>query len=514
MSQPVQLQWNALDVVEALACAVYGPVADDGALAGLVIDRVAIDTREVEAGSLFVALQGTRSHGIEHAVAAFDNGAAAVLVGTDLEIDEARWEQLLGAASERGPVFVATDCDGVTALGRLARAHRRRMNFRVVGITGSSGKTSTKDILRALLDRAGVRVVASRANWNNEIGVPLTLLAADMSTDVVICEMGMRGAGQIAWLCDIADPDIGIVTTAGTAHLELLGSREAIVEAKAELLAGTWAGGVGIFPGTQDELVSAAARTPDRLLPFGAGPDEADAAAVLVTAVERTADGLRGEIDVMGTTREWSLPVHGLHQARNLAAATAALSVLARSFELLPMDVLQVPLSARATFTGGRGQRCPLTGGGVLIDDSYNANPESMLAALVELAAVDVTMGGRRIAVLGRMAELGKTSGKLHAALGMQAAQLEDIDELVVVGDGIDVGMLAQGWERKRRRAPLAVFDDLDAAIAAFDDWFRPEDVVLVKASLSSELGRLAAAAVERHGAMERTRTIEVGGDA
>lgn len=498
----MQLGWNALDVVEALACAVYGEVSGDAELAALAIEHVAISTDQVRAGSLFVALQGTRSHGIEHAAAAFERGAAGVFVGTDLELDDARWEELLHAASSVGPVFVATDCDGVTGLGRLARAHRRRHDFRVVGITGSSGKTSTKDILRALLERAGIATVASRANWNNEIGVPLTLLSADSSTDVVICEMGMRGAGQIAWLCDVADPDIGIVTTAGTAHLELLGSREAIVDAKAELLAGTWQGGVGIFPGTQDQLVTAAARTPDRLLPFGSGPDEEDSSAVLITSIERTADGIRGTIDVMGTSREWSLPLHGLYQARNLAAAAAAVSVLARSFELLPDDVLQLPKSALATFTGGRGERSALAGGGVVIDHSYNANPESMVEALVELAAVETAPGGRRIAVLGRMAELGKTSGKLHAALGMQAAQLDDVEALVVVGDGVEAGMLAQGWERKRKTKPLAVFDTADTAVAALDEWLQPNDAVLIKASNSSGLGRLAAAAVERHGAV------------
>src|SRR5690606_27590023 len=152
--------------------------------------------------------------------------------------------------------------DGRTALGRVARAWRRRSPWQVVGITGSSGKTSTKDLLAALPERSDMRVAASHANWNNEIGVPRTLLGAGPDVDVVICEMGMRGLGQIEYLCSIADPDVGIVTTAGTAHLELLGSVEAIMQAKAELLAHTWSGGVGIFPGSQPGLVEAAGRVP------------------------------------------------------------------------------------------------------------------------------------------------------------------------------------------------------------------------------------------------------------
>ena len=504
-----------LDVVEALACAVYGDIADDASLASLDVAHVAIDTREVRAGSVFVALQGTRSHGIDHAAQAFANGAVAVLAGTDLELDDDAWEQALGEAAAHGPVLVATDCDGVTALGRLARAHRRRSRFRVVGITGSSGKTGTKDILRVLLERAGKRVVASHANWNNEIGVPLTLLVADEDIDVVICEMGMRGLGQIAWLCDVADPDVGIVTTAGTAHLELLGSPEAIIEAKAELLAGTWQGGVGIFPGTQDSLVTAAARTPDRLLPFGAGEDEADVSAVLVTSVERTADGIAGTIDIMGAARDWTLPVHGLHQARNLAAATAALTVVAGSIDLLPEDVLQVPTEAASSFTGGRGHRVRLAPGGTVIDDAYNANPESMLAALAELAAAEPADSGRRIAVLGRMAELGPTSPRLHAALGMQAAGIDAVDALVVVGEGVELDMLVEGWQRARGESVLATFADVDAAIAALDSWTDGSDVLLVKASNSSGLGRLAAAAVERHESMsDATTNFEAGADA
>lgn len=496
------IRWSLLDIVEALGLAVYGPVGDDAELAMTRIGPesagagVTIDTRRLRPGDIFVALQGTRSHGIEHAADAFAQGAAAVLAGTDLEVDDERWDELLAAAAEHGPVLVATDCDGVTALGRLARAWRRLMPWRVVGITGSSGKTSTKDLLAALLERCGTSTLASHANWNNEIGVPLTLLAAGPEVEVVICEMGMRGLGQVAWLCDIADPDIGIVTTAGSAHLELLGSLENIRIAKAELLSHTWKGGVGIFPSAQPELVEAATRVPDRLLPFGAGPDEADAA-VLVTSVERTEHGIAGTIDLMGVELEFALPLHGIHQARNLAAAAAALVTLRGSASLLGEDALRLddPASIEQ-FTGGRGDRHPLRGGGTVIADAYNANPESMRAAIDELAAAP---GERRVAVLGRMAELGPTSMQLHAQVGAYAAAQPRIDALVVIGDGLEVDALAEGWVRGRG-SDLERYEHIEAAIAGVEAWHRTGDVVLVKASNSSGLGRLAEGLVERLG--------------
>ena len=502
MGEPTDMRWRLLDVVEALGAAVYGDVGDDAALAAIRIGPadasdagVAFDTRDVRPGDLFVALQGTRSHGIEHAPAAFEAGACAVLAGTDLELDDDRWEQLLGAAVQHGPVLVATDCDGVTALGRLARAWRRRGRWRVVGVTGSSGKTSTKDLLGAMLRKAGLEVVASHANWNNEIGVPLTLLAAGADTDVVICEMGMRGLGQIEYLCGIADPDVGIVTTAGTAHLELLGSEEAIVRAKAEVLAGTWRGGVGIFPAVQPQLVEAAGDVPDRLLPFGVGPEEAGDAAIVVTSLERATNGIVGTLDLLGRELEFDVPLHGLHQARNVAAAASALVTLVGSAQLLAHDALQ--LHDEGDFlTSGRGNRHALEGGGTVIDDAYNANPESMRAALEELAA---TAGTRRVAVLGRMAELGETSPQLHGQAGAAAGTLEAIDELVVVGDGIEALALLEGWS-SARGAGARSYEDVDVAIAAIGEWFRSGDTVLVKASNSSGLGRLAARLVERFG--------------
>ncbi|MCW2949106.1 MAG: UDP-N-acetylmuramoyl-tripeptide--D-alanyl-D-alanine ligase [Thermoleophilia bacterium] len=493
-SDATTMGWSLLEIVEALGCAVYGPIGDDAELHALRAAHVTIDTRTVRPGSLFVALQGTRTHGLEFARAAFEQGAVAVLAGTDLDLDDATWEQLVSDAAAVGPVLVASDCDGITALGRLARAWRRRSPWQVVGITGSSGKTTTKDIARVLLERSGRVVVASHANWNNEIGVPLTLLAARDSTDVVICEMGMRGAGQIDYLCGIADPDIGVVTTAGTAHLELLGSEEAIVSAKAEILAGTWRGGVGVFPGMQAHLVEAAVQTPDRLLPFGMGDDEADSCAVLVTHVQRSDVGISGRIDLMGAVLPFSVPIHGVHQARNVAAAASVLVTLTGSASLLPDDALLIGAESVDDFTRGRGDRHQLPSGGLIIDDAYNANPESVAATLAELAATESR--GRRVAVLGRMAELGPLGTELHRGIGRTAAEFDAIDELVVVGAGVDVDAIADGWSNVRGEAPIR-FGAARDALAARDAWIDRDDVVLVKASNSSGLGELASSLVE-----------------
>lgn len=495
-------RWTLLAIVEALGLAVYGEHCTDQELQSKAIggadgnaSGVVIDTRQVKAGNLFVALQGSKTHGLEHAKDAFDRGAAAVLVGMDLELDDSRWNQMLESASSLGPVLVATDCDGVTALGRLARAWRRRSSWQVVGITGSSGKTSTKEILAALLRRAQINVVASRENWNNEIGVPLTLLSAGASTAVVICEMGMRGLKQIEWLCDIADPDIGIITTAGTAHLELLGTLEAIKSAKSEMLSGTWSGGVGIFPAVESELVEFADRTPDRLLPFGVSTKEHEDSAVCVTSLMRNEQGLEGVIDLMGCELRFTLPMRGLHQARNLAAAAAALVTITGSTQLLRDDALMLE-GGELSLMQGRGDHHNLLDGGMVIDDSYNANPESMAAAIGELSEES---GLRRVAVLGFMAELGEQSEYLHAELGKLVAESSAIDQLVLVGQEAELDALASSWKASRGFDPTR-FQNQQAALSALEVWHHVGDVVLVKASNSVGLSRLTAALVERFG--------------
>lgn len=440
-----------------------------------------ISTREVEPGVLFVALQGARSHGIEFAREAFAHGAAAVLVGSDAPA------VLVERAATFGPVM-SCDVDGVVALGRLARAWRRRCGFTVVGITGSTGKTSTKDILAGLL--SGVRkTVASHANLNNEIGVPLTLLRAVMGTEVVICEMGMRGLAQIEYLCDIAEPDVGIITNAGSAHMELLGSVDNVVRAKAELLAGVREGGVGVVPEWQPELQRAARRLPTRLLSFGRVEDaEADCR---VGQLQRTSTGIAGDLVVQRADGEcerhaFALPVHGAHQACNLAAAVCAYDAIVGSLDGLD-DAF-----ARIELTAGRGNRHSMPGGGVLIDDAYNANPESMVAGLEELMALPTQ---RHVAVLGPMAELGDQSARFHRELGELCARV-GLHTLVVIAPNSDGHELAAAYAAAGGGG-ARIYDTPEEACSDHARWLGHGDAVLVKASNDVGLRMLVTSLLE-----------------
>lgn len=427
------------------------------------------DARSVEDGGLFVALQGTKVHGVLYAQQAFENGAAAMLAGCDAP------DELVSQAAGILPVIRTSD-DAVTALGRLARAWRDTCSFTVVGITGSVGKTSTKDMLACMLSPT-VATVASHANNNNEIGVPLTLLEATTDTRVVICEMGMRGTGQIDYLCGIARPEIGIVTNAGPAHVELLGTVESVVAAKAELIAGVVDEGTAVVPADQPELEAAAPRRPQTVLRFG----DADTNPTCgVVEVHRTHDGIAGTLRFRGGDHTFSIPVHGVHQARNLAAAVCAYREVVGNIDALDEALANIRLTA------GRGDRYRLPGDGVLIDDAYNANPVSMRAAVDELIAVEGAGSARRVAVLGPMAELGPDSPRYHAELGDYVAAA-GVDLLVAVLSTPESVGLADSFERSG--GAVVRFGASSDAANAFADWWQPGDIVLVKASNSAGLG-------------------------
>lgn len=476
--------WTLADIYAALAAAgdpAAGDItviASDAAALDLTtpVGRLRISTAEIEPGDVFVALQGTQSHGAEHWHDARRRGAVAIVIGTDalasvVEEAQAEWPGVFRAAG-----------NGVTTLGWLARAWRRHCDFTVVGVTGSSGKTSTKDILRALLSSRR-SVVASHANHNNEIGVPLTLLSATPDTDVVICEMGMRGLGQIDYLCELALPNVGIVTNTGSAHLELLGTEGHIVQAKAELLGAVALGGTAIVPAGQPELLAAANPTPRQVLTFGDADTPADCT---VVGTSRTASGIEVQLDAQGERLAVQLPVHGTHQARNLAAAVSAYIAVIGSTAGLAEAVVQVVLTA------GRGDRHRLPGGGTLVDDAYNANPESMWVALHELVEMQAP---RRVAVLGSMAELGPASVEYHRELGQLVASL-GVDVLVVVATTPETHELAAAYAAAAS-SPAQVYASPEAAAAARGEWLRAGDAVLVKASNSVGLGRLVASLVE-----------------
>jgi UDP-N-acetylmuramoyl-tripeptide--D-alanyl-D-alanine ligase len=389
--------------------------------------RVVIDSRDVGAGDLFVGLTGGNVDGGRFAPQALAGGAWGVLVGPE-HADAAR-------CAPPG-VLLAAD-DPLAALGRLATAWRRSLGAQVVGITGSTGKTSTKDLLAGMLAPQR-RVVATAQNLNTEIGLPLTILGAPPGTEVLVLEMAMRGAGQIAELAAIAEPDVGVIVNVGPVHLELLGTIEAIAATKAELIAALEPGGTAIVPASEP-LLEPHRRADVRTVTFGPGGDVAELPAGL------------------------SVPFTSAHMRRNALAALAA----ARAVGVEPEGAVTVALSSL------RGQRIALPGDIVVVNDCYNANPMSMRAALDDLAA---SASGRRVAVLGDMLELGPGEVAYHEEIGALATTA-GVDLLVTVGPlAAHIGPAFAGGAHHH-------VDDARAAAALLPDRLEPGDTVLVKAS-------------------------------
>ena len=369
--------------------------------------RAAIDSREVGPGDLFFGLPGARTDGGEHAEAALAAGAWGVVV-------EPARARNLAEATEAGAIFAAAD--PLRSLQLLATAWRRELDCRVVGITGSTGKTSVKDIARALLPGT---VHASRENFNTEIGLPLTILAAPAGTDVLVLEMAMRGLGQIAELCEIAEPDVGAITNVGPVHLELLGTLEAIAEAKAEILAGLGPDGTAVVPAEAEALaphLDARLRT----VTFGDGGD------VFTVAARR---GPASTEATVATPAGESVFEFGFAEQHNL---TNALCAIAIGVALGAGAEGMARRTADISFSRLRGETIELPEGALLVNDCYNANPLSMRAALDNLASIETP--GRRIAVLGGMAELGPDGAAYHREVG-ERVRGHRLDELIGVGE-------------------------------------------------------------------------------
>jgi UDP-N-acetylmuramoyl-tripeptide--D-alanyl-D-alanine ligase len=405
---------------------------------------VTIDSRAAGPGSLFIGLPGENVDGGTFAAMALEAGAWGVLVGRE------HAEQLKDGAT--GVVLAARD--PLKSLQTLATAWRRELGAHVIGVTGSTGKTSTKDLLLALL-APHKRTVASRANFNTEIGLPLEILNAPGGTEVLVLEMGMRGKGQIAELAEIAEPDVAVIVSIGPVHLELLGSIEAIAAAKAELIAGLPAGGTAIVP-AGERLLEPHLRGDVTIVTFGPDGD--------VRLAHAEAD--RVEIDAQGEHITLEVPFTQAHLRSNLLAAVAA----ARAIGVTPTGRVELALSR------GRGQRYITPSRVTVIDDCYNANPISMRAALCDLkATADAADSARRVAVLGDMLELGPREREFHAQLGEQASAA-GVDVLVTVGPL--AASIADGFQGETH----AVSDAGEAAVVV-PELLAPGDVVLVKAS-------------------------------
>jgi UDP-N-acetylmuramoyl-tripeptide--D-alanyl-D-alanine ligase len=409
--------------------------------------RATIGSAESGAGDLFFGLRGERVDGGEFGAAAIDAGAWGVVVAPEHAPGlEGAW------------VFAAPD--PLAALQGLAREWRRTLGARVVGITGSVGKTSVKDIARALIPGP---VHANRENLNTEIGLPLTVLEAPQDTDVLVLEMAMRGPDQIAELAAIAEPEVAVITNVGPVHVELLGSVEAIAAAKAEVLATLPADGTAIAPVAAAELEPHLDQAP-RLIRFGAGGD--------VQAVESKVE--EGVTEALITTPAGSQLFHfPFAEAHNLENALAAVAIgVALGAPLAEM----ADSAASIGFSRFRGERLELAEGIVLVNDCYNANPVSMRAALDHLATFG---GGRRIAVLGEMAELGPGASGYHAEVG-EHVRAHAIDLLVGVG------------EPARDYGPDELVGDPGEAAELLAAQLEPGDTVLVKGSRSAGLEAVA----------------------
>jgi UDP-N-acetylmuramoyl-tripeptide--D-alanyl-D-alanine ligase len=419
---------------------------------------VSVDTRTLAAGELFVGLAGAHTDGGQRAPAALASGAWGVLVAP------AHAEAAAGAPGG-GAVLVADD--PLAALAALARAWRRELGARVVAVTGSTGKTSTKDILAALLAPT-LRTVASALNRNTEIGLPLTILGAPAGTEALVLELAMRGPGQIAELTAIGEPDVGVIVNVGPAHVELVGSLVGVAAAKAELLSGLAAGATAVVP-AHEPLLEPFLRADLEIVRFGAGGD-----------VEIAAVDARGVVVALRDERVRLEPgFRAPHLLTDLCAALAA----ARAVGLgSPPPLLEV------SFAALRGERVPLPGGVTVINDCYNANPMSMRAALDDLAA---TAPGRRVAVLGDMLELGAADEERHhRELGREAAAA-GVELLVTVGP-------RAAWAGEAFTGEHVHVDDAAAAAAALGPLLRAGDTVLVKGSRGIALERVATALAER----------------
>ncbi|WP_433231534.1 UDP-N-acetylmuramoyl-tripeptide--D-alanyl-D-alanine ligase [Actinomadura formosensis] len=430
----------------------------------VVSGPVVIDSRAVEPGALFAALQGKRADGHDFAAGVLAAGAAAVLAQRPVE----------------GPCVVVADVR--EALGRLARGLLERLpDVTVVAVTGSAGKTSTKDLIAQVVSRAGP-VVYPPGSFNNEIGLPLTVLRADARTRHLVLEMGARGIGHIAYLTGIARPDVGVVLNVGTAHVGEFGGRENIARAKGELVEAVPPGGTAVL-NADDPLVAAmASRTRGEVVTFGRSPD------ALVRAEDETLDE-RGRARFTLVTPEGAAPValrlHGSHAVQNALAAAAA----ARAAGLGP-EVIAEALSAAVPVSRWRMEVTERADGVTVVNDAYNANPDSTRAALDAL--VHMARGRRAYAVLGEMGELGAVSVAEHAKIGQHVAR-SGIAGLIVVG--ANAAAMAEGAGQVASWTGECVqVDDVGAAVAALSERLAPRDVVLVKGSRVAGLERVAEA--------------------
>lgn len=444
------------------------------------------DSRAVSENDLFIALPGERSDGHHYVEEVLTKGACVVLIEDTLS------ENARVLAKEMGAAIIEVS-NTQSALTDLARSWRSHLRGKVIGITGSTGKTTTKELIKNVLQTT-YSVVATEGNQNNELGVPVTLLSADPDTDYVVVEMGMRGTGQIAELCEFVKPDWGLITNVGESHIELLGSRENIARAKAELLECVPAQ-VGIAYLNADDpsldTIVASAHTEARgvrvVLYDGSGTANAESADVFATDVALNDEGKpRFQLHVKHDVMECELNLRGYHSVSN-AMAAASIGYKAGIEIATIVDALShaEPVVGRQRILENRDKV-------TVIDDAYNASPDSMRASLVTFDAMEVT--GRKIAVLGDMGELGTYAQACHEGIGSFAATLS-LDLMICIGDlsrYIAKAASQVGFPEEK----ILQVNSISEVLSELESTLESGDAVLIKASHFMGLDRVVGGLV------------------
>src|SRR5215475_9072112 len=419
---------------------------------------VSIDTRTLRAGELYFGIRGDRFDGADFAGAATEAGAAGVVVPRGRAIDD-------GA----GAVVIEVD-DTTSALQALAHATRKASETKVVAITGSAGKTTTKEVTAEFLG-ATYRVIRNRGNLNNHIGLPLSLMELTARPDIAVVELGMNHPGEISTLVRIAEPNVRVWTNVGEAHLGFFASIDAIADAKAEILEGATAGSLLVANADDDRVASRAARFAGKVTTFGI---ERDANVHADEIVDRGIDGTRARVTTPRGTFELSTPLVGRGNLANILAATA----VGLHFDLPLSSMAERAASLKAAHH--RGDVVRLARGVIVVDDSYNANPTATRRAVEVLRSSRTA--GRRVAVIGEMLELGDRTIALHEGVG-RAVVAAGVDELVAVGGEPSKAMADAAVAAGMSRTHVRYFATSDQAADAFEAYIHEGDLVLVKGS-------------------------------
>jgi UDP-N-acetylmuramoyl-tripeptide--D-alanyl-D-alanine ligase len=434
------------------------------------IEGVSTDTRAIPAGSAFVALRGERFDGHDFLAEAARSGASCAVVAR-------------GRAASGPPGLPLLEVDDtLAALGAVARLHRLRFSIPVVGVTGSNGKTTTREMIAAILATRGP-VLSTEGNLNNEVGVPLTLLRLLPTHTAAVIEMGMSHRGEIGRLTAIAEPRVGVVTNAFPAHLEGLGSVDGVADAKGELYRGLPADGVVVANADDPRMLHRARKSGRRVLTFSGGSDR-DADVVLLDVLSQDPEGMRFLLGIGTKEVEVRLPLVGEHNAVNAAAAAAA----ALSLGCSDREIVRGLAGVRPVGRRLRVERLP--SGVLLVDDCYNANPASMKAALRTLR--QLAGAGRALAALGDMLELGPAEDDLHRELGRDAAAA-GLAALATFGPRAGLAREA-AIEAGMARSDTFHTEDPLLLVAFVRERLRPGDVLLVKGSRGMKLERLVEA--------------------